>query len=278
MARERILVTVKTYPELSRKYGETVCTAGLRPDGTWMRIYPVPFRRLGENEQYRKFDWIECNFVRNDADPRPESHCPIDVKGMQCIEHMSTEGNWRQRRELILGKARVFTRMDELIEGAKSNRFSLAVFKPTRVHDFLCEAAEEREWNPGRVAEMRRNTNQGELFSEEEWRNTFRLVKKLPYAFSYRFADETGRISTLQILDWETGMLYWNSLKSAGSDERIALQRMKGKYLDEFSRTNLHFFLGTTLQWHFRAPNPWVIVGVLAIPHEHQMDLDFGVT
>ena len=28
MARERVLVTVKTYPTLSRKYGETVCTAG----------------------------------------------------------------------------------------------------------------------------------------------------------------------------------------------------------------------------------------------------------
>ena len=45
MARERVLIIVKTYPTLSRKYGETVCTAGLREDGSWMRIYPVPFRR-----------------------------------------------------------------------------------------------------------------------------------------------------------------------------------------------------------------------------------------
>lgn len=28
MAKERVLITVKTYPTLSRKYGETVCTAG----------------------------------------------------------------------------------------------------------------------------------------------------------------------------------------------------------------------------------------------------------
>src|SRR5438552_18797925 len=33
MAAERILITVKTYPTLSRKYGETVCTAGVREDG-----------------------------------------------------------------------------------------------------------------------------------------------------------------------------------------------------------------------------------------------------
>ena len=42
--KQRILVTVKPYPTLSRKYGETVCTAGIREDGTWVRIYPVPFR------------------------------------------------------------------------------------------------------------------------------------------------------------------------------------------------------------------------------------------
>ena len=59
MPPERILITVKTYPTLSRKHGETVCTAGIREDGTWVGLYPVPFRRLGEMEQYRKFDWVE---------------------------------------------------------------------------------------------------------------------------------------------------------------------------------------------------------------------------
>lgn len=42
MPRERILITVKTYPTLSASYGELVCTAGLREDGSWIRIYPVP--------------------------------------------------------------------------------------------------------------------------------------------------------------------------------------------------------------------------------------------
>ncbi|MYF20247.1 MAG: hypothetical protein F4218_06430 [Synechococcus sp. SB0677_bin_5] len=32
---------VKTYPTLSQKYGETVCTAGVREDGSWMRLYPL---------------------------------------------------------------------------------------------------------------------------------------------------------------------------------------------------------------------------------------------
>lgn len=71
MARERVLITVKTYPTLSRKYGETVCTAGVREDGSWVRIYPVPFRRLEEAEQYRKFDWLECDLIKSRSDPRP---------------------------------------------------------------------------------------------------------------------------------------------------------------------------------------------------------------
>lgn len=71
MAKERILITVKTYPTLSTKYGETVCTAGVRADGTWVRLYPVPFRRLDEKERYRKYDWVECSLVRHTGDPRP---------------------------------------------------------------------------------------------------------------------------------------------------------------------------------------------------------------
>jgi hypothetical protein len=69
MPTERVLITVKTYPTLSRKYGETVCTAGVRADGSWMRIYPVPFRRLDEEEQYKKFEWASVTCIFSSAPP-----------------------------------------------------------------------------------------------------------------------------------------------------------------------------------------------------------------
>lgn len=90
MAQERILVTVKTYPTLSTKYGETVCTAGIREDGTWVRIYPVPFRRLHEKERYRKYDWLECQLVRRSSDPRPESFTPMDRGQLVPVGHLDT--------------------------------------------------------------------------------------------------------------------------------------------------------------------------------------------
>ncbi len=134
--RQRILVTVKTYPTLSRKYGETVCAAGVRPDGSWVRIYPVPFRRLGEVEQYRKFDWIDCALVRNTSDARPETFRPRDFGELTPVAHMDTADDWRERRTLLLRTAAVHTRLGDIITGAKANRLSLTVFKPSRILDF----------------------------------------------------------------------------------------------------------------------------------------------
>jgi hypothetical protein len=136
------------------------------------------------------------------------------------------------------------------------------------VLDFTWEA-EERDWNAKKLAEMRNKTEQSELFAEETWRETFKVIPKLPYSFSYEFEDADGRESGMQILDWEIGQLYWNCLKRE-KEETKALAKVRAKYLDAFNRTNIHFFLGTTQQFHFVAPNPWVIIGVFPIPHERQ--------
>ncbi|MEQ1841369.1 MAG: hypothetical protein ABL994_13255, partial [Verrucomicrobiales bacterium] len=137
MPRERILITVKTYPTLSRKYGETVCTAGVREDGSWVRIYPVPFRRLDEAERYRKYDWVECDLIRNQKDPRPESHHPVDMKQLVAVAHLDTADDWRERRRILLRNAKVHTSRKAIIEGAKTNQMSLTVFKPSRISDFI---------------------------------------------------------------------------------------------------------------------------------------------
>jgi hypothetical protein len=272
MEKQRILITVKTYPTLSRKYGETVCTAGIREDGTWVRIYPVPFRRLTEEEQYRKYQWLECRLARNATDPRPETHRPVDERELHPIGEVDRSDNWRERRRLLLKTARVYDRLDDLIAAAKANEVSLAVFKPTRVLDFFWEA-EERSWDPDKVRQMRELTNQYDLFADNTWRETFKVIDKLPYSFSYKFEDAGGRTSELQILDWEVGALFWNCLRSTNGDEPAALAKVRQKYFDDFLTKDLHFFLGTTQQFHFVAPNPWVIVGVLPIPHENQLGL-----
>ena len=270
--RERLLVTVKTYPTLSTKYGETVCTAGVREDGSWVRLYPVPFRRLKDKQQYRKYDWLECSLVRHTSDPRPESYRPIDHTELQPTKHIDTTEKWRERKRILLGNARVYDRLDEIIDAAKANEFSLCVFKPTSVKELVSEK-EDPDWDPAKLRKMRELHSQLDLFEDNDWRRTFEVIPKLPYSFSYRFVDSVGRASELQILDWEIGALYWKCLRAAHGDESKAISQVRKKYLDQFLKTDLHFFLGTTQQWHSVSPNPWVIVGVFPAPHDHQFRL-----
>ncbi len=272
MGRERILITVKTYPTLSRAYGETVCTAGIRQDGSWVRLYPVPFRRLGEAQQYKKYDWIECRLQRNQKDPRPESFRPLDPAELIPVAHMDTACEWQERRQLILNKAAVYRSLDELIAGAKDNRLSLAVFKPEKILNFGWEE-EDREWDADKLQQMRDMYKQRDLFEDSTWRETFRIIPKLPYSFFYRFQDVNGRDTKMQILDWEIGALFWNCMKSCDNDEEAALEKVRAKYWDEFLTKDLHLFLGTTQQFHFVAPNPWVVIGVFPIPKKMQNDL-----
>jgi hypothetical protein len=265
MPVEKILIAVKTYPTLSRSHGELVCTAGFREDGSWIRIYPVPFRLLDYQNQYSKFDWMEGSFRKNTSDRRPESYRPNDTSSIKMVGHMGTQDRWRERREFVLGKRSVYDRICDLIDGAHRNELSLAVFKPTRILDFNWEAT-ERVWDPVKIDEMRSVGDQGELFGTENWRDALKLVDKLPYKFFYEFADEEGRESRLQVLDWETGGLYRNCLRNAEGDEGVALQKVRQKYYEVFRETDLHFFLGTTLLYHSWATNPWLIIGVFPAP------------
>jgi hypothetical protein len=264
MSLERVLITVKTYPTLSKKYGETVCTAGLREDGSWVRIYPVPFRRIEDFERrYSKFDWVECDLIQNTAkDKRPESRRPTDLNSLKVVGHIDTKNSWKARRKFVLGKGGVFSNLQGLIDDAKADKRSLATFKPTKILEFFVED-DDREWDDKKLAEMRKQLNQPDLFEDSEWQNTFRVIDKLPYKFSYRLIDDSGKESTMRILDWEIGALFW---RYGRANEELAIEKVREKYMDKFLKTDIHLFLGTTQQWHNVAPNPWVIVGVAPFP------------
>jgi hypothetical protein len=109
MTIERIFILVKTYPVISEKYKELACTAGLREDGSWIRLYPVPFRLLNEEQRYRKYQWIEADIERNLADPRPESFKIRHTEGIKLLEAVDTRNEWRFRRNLVFRTERIFT-------------------------------------------------------------------------------------------------------------------------------------------------------------------------
>ncbi len=271
MERERILVTVKTYPTLSQTHIELVCTAGFREDGSWVRIYPVPFRLLEPDKQFPKWTWIDLPLVRRHKDKRPESYSPADRDDIVIGNTMSPADNWAERRRWALQKGTVWDCLDDLIAAAKSNACSLATFRPRQMLSFEWKQTEE-DWDATRVSVVEAQLRQIDFLEDENLRKHFKPVEKVPYDFYYRFRDSSQREPRMRILDWEIGMLYWNCRKSVGSDEE-ALKLVKQKYEEDFFRKDLHLFLGTTFEWHERAPNPWVVIGVLPLPPDNRMQL-----
>jgi len=96
----RVLITVKASPQPSKQYGDTVCVAGIRIDGgraEWIRLYPLPFRWIGVEKQFKKFDLIDVEVRRATGDTRPESYRP-DIDTIAVRGHLD---DWKERQPIM---------------------------------------------------------------------------------------------------------------------------------------------------------------------------------
>ena len=253
----KVLISVKTYPTISEKYDELVCTAGFTEDGNFIRIYPISYRKLAYDKQYKKYQWIDIELIKNTKDFRKESYRPLslDTIPVPC-ELMDTGKNrdWSERKKIVLKN--VYTNMDTLIAQARKDATSLAVFKPTKIKRFTWEAV-EREWSKEKMASL----NQMNIFEKKD--DGFKVVSKLPYKFKYEFEDDNGKVSNMMIEDWEIGALFWKYKE----DEKLACQKVKEKYFDDFAKErDLYFYLGTTQKYHQKSINPFTIIGTFHPP------------
>lgn len=78
LERVQVLTVVMTYPHPSSKHQELVCTAGITKAGEWVRLYPIDYRYLPKDKQFRKYQWIEIELEPTGAgnDMRKESRRP----------------------------------------------------------------------------------------------------------------------------------------------------------------------------------------------------------
>ena len=267
MSPQKVLITVKTYPTLSEKYEELVCTAGFLEDGTWIRIYPIPFRKKSYQEQYKKYDWIEIDLIKNTRDFRPETFRPKNIESeIKLIGHIDTKNNWAQRKNFCLKK--VYTNIEQLSKEAHNAGTSLAVFKPTEILNFYAEKTNPN-WSKYKLEALK----QLNIF-EKEKNGKFEVVKKLPYKFKYKYLDDSGKEVNQMIEDWETGQLFWKMLAKHEGNEAKAIEDVRKKYFDDFAKTkDLYFYLGTTLKNHYVSRNPFMIIGVFHPKIESQTRL-----
>ena len=267
---KKILITVKTYPTLSSKYDELVCTAGITEDGEWIRLYPVPFRKLEFDKQYKKYQWVELQVAKRTEDPRPESYKPLNIDQMVNGDYVDTKDNWSLRKSMVLKN--VYEDMDKLIAANKNgNGLSLAVFKPKEIIDFTIESC-DREWDKKKLNKIKARADQLDLFGEKS-ENPFEVVRKLPYKFKYKFKDINSKESHIMVEDWELGQLFWNCLRRSSGNESVACEKVKQKYLEEFRKKDLYFYMGTTRQFDSWSKNPFLIIGVFYPPKTLELSL-----
>ncbi|WP_246284743.1 hypothetical protein [Gordonia asplenii] len=135
-----VMITVKTYPNPSDSYGETVCVAGVRLDRRepeWIRLYPVKFRNDDFDNTFKKYDVIRVNGAySHKSDNRPASFRPRQDK-LVLVDHIGSKPNW-QRRRLNLSDLIGATTMCELlgqnpIGGMATPSPSMGLIKPIDV-------------------------------------------------------------------------------------------------------------------------------------------------
>ena len=259
MERMKILVTAKTYPNLSVQYDELVCTAGVRENGSWVRLYPIPFRSMDYEKQYKKYQWIEVNVRHNNSsDQRPESYRP-EVSTLQCGKALDTKNNWAERKVWVLKK--VYEDMEELITLNQRQGLSLVVFKAKQMLNFSERAVSEKEHaeHESKCREILDKRRQQSLLEDDALKNII-PVSKPDYHFYYKFIDKQGKTSEMQIVDWEIQALYRNCRRRKSQTQ--ALADVRKKYWDDFAVTkDLYLFLGTTKQRDGWVKNPFTIIG-----------------
>lgn len=274
----RVLVSVMTYPTLSGKHIETVCTAGFREDGTWIRIFPVPLRLLPTVDDnklpYSKWQWIEVDLKQNPShDDRPESYHINDIDSLQAMERIDKRGkpNWGLRLDWTLKNKRLFTNMTELLDMTRKNQISLAVLKPLEIKRVLAEQIVIDDEYRQRLLKIRQKYEadlaQPSLFDEQLMKRDFIFAEKIPYRFRYVFTTDDGVERKIMIEDWEICQLYRNLRKK--HNEHIACQMVCDRYMELANKNDIYFFMGTSFQWQKRkSPDPYLIIGVFYPPKQ----------
>jgi hypothetical protein len=205
-----VVVLVKAAPVLTSRLEETMCVAGVRVDDepTWVRLHPVPFRDLGDQERFAKYQVVAVDAIRPRSDRRPESWTPIHGS-IVLGEKLGTADRWAARRQLIARVAE--TNMCDLIEansgGSGPGVPSLAIVRPAGPPRLLIgerDADQLAEWDRRAKAAAGRPS----LFDDPTAEKP--ELEVVPWRFRYdyrcRAAECKGHKQT--IVDWEVAALW----------------------------------------------------------------------
>ena len=258
------LIVVRTYPSPATHGIEVSCTAAITECGKWLRLFPVPYRFLPEDQKFQKYQWIRCLATKARADRRPESFRLQDDSIEVLSPPLSTANYWQARKEYVF-PLRKHCLCCIKRECETNHHPTLGIFRPMRIKRLLIESA-----SPTWTNEQLQKLRQVDLFKTSPTTE----LEKVPYKFQYEFvcADDSCNGHTVGCTDWEMGAL-WRRCRTDYGDRWE--EKFRQKYEREMIEKNdTHFFVGT----HHQFPNTWMIVGLFYPPRTAQTNLFNGTS
>ncbi len=254
---EELLIVTKTYPSPSTKYRETTCVAAINVQGQMRRLFPVPYRLLDGDSQFKKWEWINARISRADGDNRPESH-RIDADSIDRPGKViaTKNGDWTERLGWI--KPHVVESFTALEARRQKTGETLGFIRPDRI-TLKISPTKEPDWTDADRIKL----SQDGLFDSIEVKGRHPL-RKLPYDFHYEY-ESGNETQTHKLTDWEIGALYWKCIAAYGPkgwEEKFRLRLEQ-----DFATKNLHLLMGTI----HRFPEQWLIVGIVYPPKQQQL-------
>jgi hypothetical protein len=262
-----LLPLVKAYPNLSRQYGEVSCVAAIVLEGAdagkLIRIYPIPFRELDQDQQFQKYQPIRVTAWRPNNDQRPESR-KVDIETMEITgPRIDTSDSWAARRDLV--EPVIEGSMCGLLREEKEDRTSLRILRPQEVLDLKIE---EVEPDPEKGEMATAWTAQANLLEAPERQAQRKALEQIPYKFKYVYkcTDPGCEKHTQSIVDWEIAQLYRRERHKADWKQLI-----RTKFLDEMCgpAKDIAFIVGNQKLYR----NAFLVLGIWWPPTRAQLSL-----
>lgn len=242
---------------------ETSCVAGMDADGNLVRLYPVPFRLITEDQQFSKWQWIEASIEKSPGDHRPESH-KIGVDTIRGLETVPTTGNWGYRREL-LDKLPIYDSFEALEQARLNANVTLGLIRPEKIIALNIRKASSEAWTEEELEKLEKLQRQPGLFDQDDVKSSLKRLEKVPYDFYYSYecaVDGAPQVRTHKIVDWEASQLYRNLRRTHGADGWEAPFRKKLEA--ELPSKDLMLLMGTI----HRFPHQWLIISLIYPPKQ----------
>jgi len=210
---------VKTYPEYSAKYTETVCTAGILAENKQlMRLYPIRYRYLEGKNQFSKYQWINVKLSKAASDSRPESF-NIYENSIKIGKTIATKKYWDERKKWVLDDKNVYSSIEELHEMQKNSGVSLGIVRLKELIKFSIKSKPKSDIEQT-LKKKKAIMNQLDMFEAKK------DLEILPIRFVLQFRCEGSECKghIMSILDWEFAQLYRNVKNKKNWENKIEMK------------------------------------------------------